>query len=89
MNYTQKIMDIAERAGVESEDLSQIVTEAEKIDGKHILYYTFKIFSPDTEDMFILGTVLGQEFGANNIWIDTYKATQKYLGYSKIEIAVR
>lgn len=76
-------------AGIEEDSFTDIVIQKEEIDGKSILYYTFKIFSPDTEEMFILATMLGAKFGPKNIWIDTYKATQKYLGYAKLEIAVK
>lgn len=88
-NNTQAIQSFIETAGIDEEQVSEIVTQSEVIDGKTILYYTFKVFSPDTEDLFILATQLGHLYGPKNIWIDTYKATQKYLGYSKIEISVK
>lgn len=88
-NNTQAIQSFIETAGICEESVSEIVTQSEVIDNKTILYYTFKVFSPDTEDMFILATQLGHLYGPKNIWIDTYKATQKYLGYAKIEISVK
>ena len=86
---TAAIQDMALTAGIEDDSLGEIVTQQEIIDGKVITYKTFKVFSPNTEELFILGTMLGAHFGANSIWIDTYKATQKYLGYAKIEISVK
>ena len=89
VNNAQAIQGFIETAGIDDNSVSEIVTQSEVIDGKTILYYTFKVFSPDTEDMFILATMLGHLYGPKNIWIDTYKSTQKYLGYAKIEIAVK
>jgi len=89
VNNSQAIQGFIETAGIDDNSVSEIVTQSEVIDGKTILYYTFKVFSPDTEDMFILATMLGHLYGPKNIWIDTYKATQKYLGYAKIEISVK
>lgn len=87
--HAQVIANFVETAGIEESCFGEIVEQAETIDGKHIKYFTFKIFSPDTEELFILATMLGHLFGPKNIWIDTYKATQKYLGYAKIEISVK
>ena len=88
-NNVRAIQGFIDTAGIEEESVSEIIAQSEVIDGKTIRYYTFKVFSPDLEDMFTLATQLGHLYGPKNIWIDTYKATQKYLGYSKIEIAVK
>ena len=88
-NNAQAIRGFIETAGIDENSVSEIVTQSEVIDGKTILYYTFKVFSPDTEDMFVLATMLGHLYGPKNIWIDTYKFTRKYLKYAKIEISVK
>jgi len=49
-------------------------------------YYNLKIYNPSIEDFFRLGSMLGEEFGDKNVWIDTYLPTPKYRGYAKIEI---
>ncbi len=87
--HAQAIANFVETAGIDENCFGEIVEQQEVIDGKTIKYFTFKIFSPETEEMFILGTMLGNLFGPVNVWVDTYKPTQKYLGYSKIEIAVK
>lgn len=87
--HAQAIANFVETSGIEENSFGEIVEESEIINGKNIKYFTFKIFSPNTEEMFILATQLGHLFGPKNVWIDTYKATQKYLGYAKIEVSVK
>ena len=88
-NHIQAIQGFIETAGIDEENVSEIIEQSETIDGKNVTYYTFEVFSPDTEDMFILATQLGHLYGPKNIWIDTYKFTRKYRGFAKIEITVK
>ena len=52
-------------------------------------YYQFKIYGTYEDDLFQLGSMLGEEFGSKNMWIDTYKPTAKYRGFAKIEIKTK
>lgn len=88
-NNIQAIQGFIEVAGIEEENVGEIIEDFATTAGKKVAYYTFKVFSPDTEDMFILATQLGHLYGPKNVWIDTYKATQKYRGFAKIEISVK
>lgn len=74
-------------AGIDEDNVGEVYTERHKFGtNKTNTYYNFKIYELDVEDFFRFGSMLGQTFGDENIWIDTYSATSKYRGYAKIEI---
>lgn len=88
-NYPQAIKCFAWEAGIDFDSVGEILESTEVTDGgKTFLQYTFRIFSPDTTELFILATSLGHLFGPKNVLIDEYKATPKYMGHAKISIKV-
>ena len=74
-----------DNCGIEEEDRSE-VHGTEFLTGT---YYQFKVYDVYKDDLFQLGSMLGAEFGPKNMWIDTYKHTNKYRGYSQIEIKTK
>jgi len=79
---TNAINAILNEVGIDDDD-RDVIHEQKFLSGT---YYTFKVYNPNTEDFFRLGSLLGETFGDKNVWIDTYLSTPKYRGYAKIEI---
>jgi len=82
---TEFIDMVLDNCGIEKDDRTEIA-ETEYLEG---VYYQFKVYNVYKDDLFQLGSMLGEEFGSKNIWIDTYKHTAKYRGYSQIEIKTK
>jgi len=74
-----------DNCGIDEEDRTEVVA-TEYLEGT---YYQFKVYDVYKDDLFQLGSMLGKEFGPKNMWIDTYKHTAKYRGFSKIEIKTK
>ena len=89
VNYPQAIQILTGTSGINADDVGEIVEQTEVVDGETTLWYTFRIFSPDTEEMFALAASLGHLFGPKNVSMQEYGATQKYRGHATIEISVK
>ena len=74
-----------DNCGIDEDDRTEIYEQEFLKD----MYYSFKVYNAYEDDLFQLGSMLGEEFGSKNVWIDTYKRTAKYRGYSKIEIKTK
>ena len=83
-NKLNKLNEILAYVDFEAEDVSEISVS------EFLIYeiYQIKIYDVNAEDFFLLGSLLGEEFGNKNVWIDTYLSTPKYRDYAQIEILV-
>jgi hypothetical protein len=79
------ILAILNEIGIDEEDRTEVV----ELGCSENTYYQFKVYDTYEDDLFRLGSLLGEAFGDKNMWIDTYKHTAKYRGFSKIEIKTK
>ncbi len=82
-NQSNKISEILfDKIGLEQEDVTDIQVSRFSRNS----YYRFKVYSIDKDDAFALGSLLGEEYGSSNLFIESYSSTNKYRSFSSIEI---
>ena len=85
MSYSNNLVGICkmlDAVGLVDENISDINTQVIKSG----TYYLFKLYDLSPKESFVLGTLLGETFGSQNVCIEVYKSTSKYRGYTLIDL---
>ena len=83
-NTIVQIERLLAACAVPSEDHTEPVFQ----EWKDNLFFDFKVYDQSPEEMFHLGSMLGNAFGPAAIKTVAYKSSQKYRGFIQIEIQV-